>query len=212
VTPARGALAAALALTVLALAPAPTRAQSPTEDMQQYTDEVARVIRDVGSREQDTLGALQDAMRRLAFQIFGAPEAAREVLGRHWEERTPLEQEDFIKLFAELLEATYLAQIDTLGGGQVKIRYLGELIEGNRADVRARLTGAKSRDVVVDARLVRRGERWLVWDVSIEGVSIIGNYRAQFERIIRRSSYPELVRQVTAKRDDLLKRKRALPE
>jgi len=173
---------------------------------------VARLIRQVSSREQDTLGALQTSMRRLAFQIFGAPEAAREVLGRHWDERTPLEQEDFTKLFAELLEATYLAQIDTLGGGQVKIRYLGELIEGNRADVRARLSGAKGRDVVVDARLVRRGDRWLVWDVAIEGVSIIGNYRAQFERVIRRSSYAELVRQVTAKRDDLLSRKRAAAE
>src|SRR5204863_8320727 len=78
VRPARPALAAALALAVLAIAPAPTRAQSPTEDMQQYTDEVARMIRDVGSREKDTLGALQDGMRRLAFQILGAPEAARE--------------------------------------------------------------------------------------------------------------------------------------
>lgn len=200
-------LAAAFLMIVLSAAPAP--AQSPTEDMQQYTDEVARLIRDVSSKEKDTLGSLQAAVRRLAFQIFGAPEAAREVLGRHWNERTPLEQEDFTKLFAELLEATYLAQVDTLGGSQVKIRYLGELIEGNRADVRARLSGAKGRDVVVDARLVRRDDRWLVWDVSIEGVSIIGNYRAQFDRIIRRSSYPELVRQVTAKRDDLLSRRRA---
>lgn len=209
---ARGALAAALALTVLAGAPASAPAQSAIEDMQQYTDEVARLIREVSTREKDTLGDLQTSMRRLAFQIFGAPEAAREVLGRHWDERTPLEQEDFIKLFAELLEATYLAQIDTLGGGQVKIRYIGEMLEGNRADVRARLTGSKGRDVVVDARLIRRGDRWLVWDVSIEGVSIIGNYRAQFDRILRRSSYPELVRQVTAKRNELLKRKRVAPE
>jgi len=206
------ALATVLALAVLVAVPLAAFAQSPTEDMQAYTDEVARLIREVSSREKDTLGALQASMRRLAFQVFGAPEAAREVLGRHWDERTPLEQEDFTRLFAELLEATYLAQIDTLGGGQVKIRYLGELIEGNRAEVRARLSGAKGRDVVVDARLVRRGERWLIWDVSIEGVSIIGNYRAQFERVIRRSSYAELVRQVAAKRDELLSRKRATHE
>ena len=203
---------AVLTLSVLAAAPAPAAAQSPLEDMQQYTEEVARIIREVSSREKETLGALQTAVRRLAFQLFGAPEAAREVLGRHWEQRTPLEQDDFTKLFAELLEATYLAQVDTLSGGQVKIRYLGELVEGNRADVRARLTGAKGRDVVIDARLIRRGERWLVWDVSIEGVSIVGNYRAQFERVLRRSSYAELVRQVTAKRDELLSHKRAATE
>jgi phospholipid transport system substrate-binding protein len=161
-------------------------------------------------REKDSLGALQAAVRRLAFQIFGAPEAARAVLGPHWAARTPAEQDDFTRLFAELLEATYLSQVDTLGG--VKIRYVGELIEGDRADVRARLLGRKNREVTLDARLIRRGDRWLIYDVTLDGVSIIGNYRAQFDRVIRRSSYPELVRQVTAKRDDLLSRKRAPAE
>jgi phospholipid transport system substrate-binding protein len=113
-------------------------------------------------------------------------------------------------LFAELLEATYLSQVDSLGG--VKIRYVGEIVEGDRADVRARLVARKGREVTVDARLVRRGDRWLVYDVTLEGISLIGNYRAQFDRIIRRASYPELVRQVTAKRDELLLRKRAPQE
>jgi hypothetical protein len=71
------------------------------------------------------------------------------------------------------------------------------------------LLGRKSLEVTVDARLVRRGERWFVWDVEIAGVSLIGNYRAQFDRIIRRSSYAELVSQVTAKRDELLSRRPA---
>ncbi len=200
--PRRGALAAVVAAVVLAAVPA--RAQSPTEDMQRYTDEVARLIRDVSSREKDTLGAMQASLRRLAFQVFGAQEAAHEALGRHWEARTPLEREDFTRLFAELLEATYLAQVDTIGGGEIRIRYLGELIEGDRADVRARVSGSKGREAIVDAHLVRRGERWYVYDVAIDGISLIGNYRAQFDRVIRRSSYPELVRQVTAKRDELL--------
>jgi phospholipid transport system substrate-binding protein len=94
----------------------------------------------------------------------------------------------------------------------VKIRYVGEIVEGDRAEVRARLLGKKSREVTVDARLARRGERWFVWDAPIAGVSLIGNYRAQFDRIIRRSSYAELVSQVTAKRDDLLSRRRAPEE
>jgi phospholipid transport system substrate-binding protein len=205
----RGGRALAVALSIV-LAAAVAHAQSPTEDMQQYTEEVIRLIRDMQVREKDSLGALQAAVRRLAFQIFGAPEAARAVLGPHWAACTPAEQDDFTRLFAELLEATYLSQVDTLGG--VKIRYVGELIEGDRADVRARLLGRKNREVTLDARLIRRGDRWLIYDVTLDGVSIIGNYRAQFDRVIRRSSYPELVRQVTAKRDDLLSRKRAPAE
>ncbi len=199
----------AVLLTLLAHAD-PALAQSPTQDMQQYTEEVVRLIRDVSSREKDTIGALQAAVARMALQVFGAPEAAREVLGPHWAARTPAEQDEFTRLFAELLEATYLSQVDGIGG--VKIRYVGELVEGDRAEVRARLLGKNSREVTVDARLIRRGERWLVRDIVIGGVSLTGNYRAQFDRIIRRSSYAELIRQVAAKRDELLARRRAPAE
>ena len=122
-----GGRALALAVVIALLAAAPAQAQSPTEDMQQYTDQVVRLIRDVTVREKDTLGAPQTAVARMALQVFGAPEAARVVLGPHWNARTPAEREEFTQLFAELLEATYLSQIDTMGG--VKIRSVGEIVE-----------------------------------------------------------------------------------
>jgi len=201
---------AAAVLLALFAHPDPVAAQSPTADMQQYTDEVVRLIRDVTLREKDTLGALQAAVARMALQIFGAPEAAREALGSHWAARTPAEQDEFTRLFAGLLEATYLSQVDGIGG--VKIRYVGEIVEGDRAEVRARLFGKKNREVTVDARLVRRGERWLVHDVVVGGVSLVGNYRAQFDRVIRRDGYAALIHQVGAKRDELLARRRAPQE
>jgi phospholipid transport system substrate-binding protein len=74
------------------------------------------------------------------------------------------------------------------------------------------LVARKNREVTVDARLVRRGDRWLIYDLTFDGVSLVGNYRAQFDRIIRRSSYPELVRQITTRRDELLLRKRTPQE
>lgn len=178
--------------------------------MQQYTEQVIRLIRDASVRERDTLAALQDAVRRAALQIFGAREAARHVLGPHWEARTPGQQEEFAQLFTELLEATYLSHIDTQGG--VKIRYVGELIEGDQADVRARLTTRKGRELQVETRLVRQSGRWLVWDVAVDGVSLIGNYRVQFDRIIRRSSYDDLVARVRLKRDELLAARRPKAE
>ncbi len=209
----RGARAPAVVVAVLLALLAhsdPVAAQSPTADMQQYTEEVVRLIRDVTLREKDTLGALQAAVARMVLQVFGAPEAAREALGSHWAARTPGEQDEFTRLFAELLEATYLTQVDGIGG--VKIRYVGEIVEGDRAEVRARLYGKKNREVTVDARLVRRGERWLVHDVVVGGVSLVGNYRAQFDRVIRREGYAALVRQVAAKREELLARRRAPQE
>ena len=194
---------------VLAIADA-AWSQSPTEDMQAYTERVLQLIQDATLREMDTLEALQAAVRKVAIQIFGAPDAAKAVLGRHWETLTPAERDDFVQLFAELLEATYIARMDGTGG--VRVRYVGELVEGDLADVRARVFTRKGQEVKVDTRLVRRDGRWLVYDFLIEHISVVGNYRAQFDRIIRRSGYEELVRVVRAKRDELLKSKRAAAE
>jgi ABC-type transporter MlaC component len=155
------AVVATAVLLALFAHPGPVAAQSPTADMQQYTDEVVRLVREVTLREKDTLGALQAAVARIALQVFGASEAAREALGSHWVARTPAEQDEFTRLFADLL---------------------------------------------------RRGERWLVHDVVLGGVSLVGNYRAQFDRVIRCDGYAALIHQVAAKRDELLARRRAPQE
>lgn len=185
-------------------------AQSPTEDMRAYTERVIQLIQDAKVREADTLEALRAAVRKVAIQIFGAAEAARGVLGRHWETLTPAERDDFVQLFAELLEATYIARMD--GNGGIRVRYVGELVEGDRADVRAQVFTRKGREFAVDARLVRRDGRWQVYDVLIEQISVVGNYRAQFDRVIRKSGYDGLVAAVRAKRDELLRSKRAAAE
>jgi len=182
-------------------------AQSPTGDIQAYTEHILRLIQDAALREKDTLEALQAAVRKVAIQIFGAPEAAEGALGRHWEALTPAERDDFIQLFAEFLEAIYIARMDSEGG--LRVRYVGELVEGDRADVRARVFTKKGQEVTVDARLVHRDGRWLVYDIAVESISLVGNYRSQFDRVIRKSGYAELARLIRVKRDQLLKSKRA---
>ena len=203
-------LVLALAGPVLAQAPAPPTvappAASPMAEMQRYTEEVLRLIQDAALREKDTVAALQTALRRVALQIFGAPEAARAVLGRHWEARTPAERDEFAQLFVDLLEATFVARMD--GRASFRVRYVGELVEGDRADVRALVFNRKGREMTVEARLARRDGRWLVYDVTVDRVSLVANYRAQFDRIIQKSGYAEMLRLVRAKRDQLLAAKR----
>lgn len=197
-------LAAALGLLLLAAGPA--SAQSPTDQMRQYTEQVLKTLNDATLQEKDSIAALQVAVRKIAIQVFGLAETAREVLGPHWNARTPAEQEEFAQLFADLLEATYIAQMDRQQG--LKIRYLGELIEGDQALIGARLITRRGVEVAVDARLLRREGRWFIYDVSIEGISFLSNYRSQFDRIIRKSSYEELVHRLKAKRDEFLPRRR----
>ena len=136
------------------------------------------------------------AVRRIAEQIFDFEETARRALARHWRTRTPEERREFVALFADLLERAYIGRIESYAGERVT--YAGDTVEGNVATVRTRLTTREGTEVPVDYRMRRADGRWLVYDVVIEGVSLVANYRSQFNRIIETSSYEELVSRMRA--------------
>ena len=133
-------------------------------------------------------------MRKVAEEVFDIGETAKRALGTHWAARTPSERDEFVQLFADLLESTYISRIDEYCGE--RIRYTGERIEGDTAVVNSRVLTRKGSEAPVDARLLRRNGKWLIYDVMIEGVSLINNYRTQFDRIMRTSSYAELVKRL----------------
>jgi phospholipid transport system substrate-binding protein len=146
--------------------------------------------------------ALDQAQRRaeiraIALEAFDVTEAARRTLGPHWPKRTPTERQEFIGLFQGLLERGYLSRIGEYGGESVQ--YVGERIEGEYATVRALIVTQKGTQVPVEARVLRQGDRWRMYDVLIENVSLIASYRSQFDRVIRTSSYEELVRRLRAR-------------
>jgi phospholipid transport system substrate-binding protein len=173
----------------------PASAVSPTEELRQYTDRVLRVLQTPAL----TPDARRAAVRDLAVEVFDVPEAARRALGPHWQRRTPAEREEFVRLFRELLDQTYVWRIDEYGGE--RIRFVSEQIDGDSAVVRARIVTKNGIEVPVESRLLRRGDRWLMYDVLIENVSLIANYRSQFDRVIRSESYEELVKRLKAKAD-----------
>ena len=141
-------------------------------------------------------------VRRIADEIFDFGETAKRSLGRHWQARTPAEREEFVQLFSDLLERSYISKIELFNGERVN--YTGETIDGDVATVRTRLLTKQSTEIPVDYRMLRRGERWLVYDVIIEGVSLIANYRTQFNEIIQTSSYPELIKKMKGRQEELV--------
>jgi phospholipid transport system substrate-binding protein len=189
------ALAAAASLSLFAGAPAWA---GPTDQLREYTDQVTKVLDDPALARGDR----RAAVRKIAHEAFDVTETARRVLARHWQARTPAEREEFTLLFADLLERTYIARLDEYGGE--RIRYVSESVDGELATVRARIVTRTGIEVPVESRMVRRGERWLIYDVLIENVSLVANYRSQFDRIVRSSSYEELVRRLKQKRDEFL--------
>ena len=185
---------AAIAAAVAVGPAAPARAGAPTEQARAYTDAVVKVLEDPALKPEDRRHERRAAVRKLATEIFDVQETARRALGPHWQQRTPAEREEFVQLFAELLEQSYISKIDLFGGE--KLRYTEEKVDGDNAVVRAKVVTKQNTEVPVEARMLRRGDRWLIYDIVIENISLIGNYRSQFDRIIRTSSYADLVRRL----------------
>ena len=141
-----------------------------------------------GSRES---GQRRAEIRRVADGLFDFKEMARLSLSRHWSAQSPREQEEFVGLFTELLERSFLSTIENYAGE--RITFLGESIDGAYAQVRSRITTDRRVEISIDYRLIERPDRWEVYDVVLDGVSLVANYRSQFNSIIRTSSFGDLL-------------------
>ena len=191
---------AALAGLLAAVAAAPAWAGPPTDQLRGAIDRVVKTLDNPAYKGEAHASERKVAVRKIANDIFDFAEIARRSLGRHWQGRTDKEHEEFIVLFGDLLERSYISKIELYGGE--KILYTGERLDGDTASVITKIVTKNGTEVPVEYRLLRRGERWLVYDVSIEGVSLVSNYRTQFNKIIQTSSYAELVRKMKAKQDE----------
>jgi phospholipid transport system substrate-binding protein len=166
----------------------------PTDTVRDYTDAVVRVLEDPVLKAEDRRAERRAAVRKIAIDIFDVQETARRALGPHWQQRTPQEREEFVQLFADLLERTYINKIDLFGGE--RLRFTEEKLDGEHAVVRAKVVTKQGTEVPVEARMLNRTGRWQIYDIVIENISLIGNYRSQFDRIIRSSSYGELAKRL----------------
>ena len=174
-------------------------AGAPTDQLRASVDRVIRVLEDPALRPEARTAERRAAIRREANQIFDFEETAKRALGRHWQELTEADRREFVALFADLLEHAYVSKIERYSGE--KIVYAGDSAEGEGARVKTRFVTAKGEDIPVEYRMRRRDDRWLVYDVNVEGVSLVASYRSQFDRIIRSSSYRDLVARMKSRQD-----------
>jgi phospholipid transport system substrate-binding protein len=173
-------------------AASPVAAGEPTDALKQRVDRVVTILAQPGDHRSE--------LRRIAEDIFDFEEMSRRALGPHWNARTPEERREFVPLFTDLLERTYIGRIESGRGGTV--HYVGETTDGDEATVRTRVVTAKSAEIPIDYRMRRKDGRWRVYDVNIEGVSLVNNYRSQFNTVIRSSSYGALVERLRSREPD----------
>jgi phospholipid transport system substrate-binding protein len=177
-------------------APATARAGAPTDQLKASVDQIVRVLEDPGLRVQARARDRRAAIRKEAEVVFDFTETAKRALGRHWQGLSEKDRQEFTRLFTDLIERAYISKIERYSGE--RITYAGESVDAGLATVRTRFVTKQGTEVPVDYRMHERGDRWLVYDVSVEGVSLVNNYRTQFDKIIQSSSYAELVRRMKA--------------
>lgn len=196
----RGLVAALVTLVVLA-ADRPAWAGPPSDQLRAQMDRVIKVLEDPDLKREGRQAERRAAIRRVANEIFDFTETTRRSLGRHWHARTPQEREEIVRLYADLLERSYIGKIEMYSGE--RIQFAGETTDGDQATVRTRLVTKSGTEIPVDYRMHRvGGDRWLSYDVAIEGVSMVANYRAQFNKIIQSSGYKALVSKLAAKEEE----------
>jgi len=192
-----GVLAVVLAVLFAAWAPREGHAGAATDQVKVTVDQVLKILTDPSLKGDAKLKERRAKIRQAVVQRFGFTEMSKRSLGQHWAQRTPKEREEFVRLFTDLLERAYINRVDGYTGEQVV--YLGESVDGNFSEVRTKIVTKKSQDVSIVYRLLKNEANWEVYDVVVEGVSLVNNYRTQFAKIIRTSSYEELVKKMQAK-------------
>jgi phospholipid transport system substrate-binding protein len=200
-------MVAALVSTALLVGHA--SAGAPSEQLRDRVNAVIRIVEDPALKGEARAADRRAAVRQVANEIFDFAETTRRSLGRHWQARTPAEQAELVGLFTDLLERTYVSKIETYSGE--KIQYLGDTVDGAHATVRTKLVTRQGTEIPVDYRMHAKNGRWLAYDVTIEGISLVGNYRGQFNKILQMSSYAELVQKLRAKHAEGLEAHAASP-
>lgn len=172
-------------------------AGEPTEQIKQITDRIISILTDPALKEPARAEERRKLIRKEADERFDWEEMARRSLARHWAGRTDEEKREFTSLFSDLLERAYMDKVEGYSGE--KVVYEGETVEGDFGVVKVKILTAKETEISVEYRVRRKENGWFIYDVSIEGVSLVNNYRTQFNSIILKSSYRELVKRLEAK-------------
>lgn len=169
-----------------------------TELIRRTTDQVLSILENLQLQEAER----QQRLHQLAGEVFNWQEMARRALAVHWRDRTPEQQQEFVQLFRDLVENAYINRLQQAASERRDIQYVGEQVEGSRAAVRTKVITTRNQEVPIEYRLSKVGDQWKIYDVLVEGVSLVNNYRSQFNRIIATSSYNNLVERMKARQTD----------
>lgn len=183
---------------VLSLASLPrAQAAAPVDLVRTTVDRAMLILKDPKLGSPDRKQERVDRLREALNAIFDYEEMAKRALGPHWRQRTAAEREEFVKLFQDFLERVYSEKMFLYAGE--KVRFGREVIDNEFAQVESKIIQLKGEEIAVIYKLRQVNGQWKVYDAIVENISIVNNYRSQFDRVISSSSYEELVKRLREK-------------
>ncbi|MBI5849066.1 MAG: ABC transporter substrate-binding protein [Nitrospirae bacterium] len=191
------ALVTIIAVIALTGFPPCADAGAPTDQVRETVDAVMDILGDKELRKPEKQKERRDRIRQTVIKRFDFEEMAKRSLAVHWKDRTPAEQKEFVALYSDLLENTYIRKIERYENE--KVVYFDEKLDGDYAVVKTKIVDKKGLSIPVEYRIIRKKDKWEVYDIIIEGVSLVNNYRTQFTQIIRAGSYNDLVKRLKEK-------------
>ncbi len=189
---------AGLLLLLSGVAAQPAVAGGATEAMKSTIDGVLNIVQD---KELKQPGRAEERRKRLEQVVgdrFDYQEMSRRALGAPWNTLSDKDKQEFVGLFQTLLTSSYADKVETYSGEGVQ--YLNERTEKDFAEVRTKVLTGKT-EIPLDYRLLNKGTDWRVYDVVVDGVSLVNNYRGQFSKILRASTFADLLDQLRKKSD-----------
>ncbi|MGE5664667.1 MAG: ABC transporter substrate-binding protein [Deltaproteobacteria bacterium] len=184
-------LAAAVGLLLAAVPGAARAVPGPAGQIRATIDNVIEILKRPDLKSGARSEQRRELLRRQIAPAFDFEEMSKRSLGLEWRNRTPEEREAFVRLFTQLLENAYLGKIESYRGETIS--YLRETIDPPYGVVHTVVVTSRGQEIPIDYRMLQEGDRWRIYDLTIEGVSLVGNYRSQFNAILRKSSFPEMM-------------------
>ena len=175
----------------------PVWAGVPTEKVKETTDKILAIVSDPALKDSAKEAQRRERIRKTVDELCDWEEMSRRSMGRHWAQRSEQEKKEFVRLFGQLLERTYIDKVESYSGE--KVNYLGERVDGDYAEVEVKIVTKKNTEILVLYKLRARDQKWWVYDMVIEGVSLVNNYRTQFTDILAKSSFEGLMKKLREK-------------
>ena len=192
-------IAACISIVVWLLATS-AAADSPTAQIKSTVDQVIKLLTDPRLSGENKNHERRRLLRDTILPQFDFKEMSRRSLGPNWSRLTPKQQDEFVDVFKDLLEKAYLGRIESYN--KERFIYINETIDEPYAEVRSKIVTSKGEEFSINYRLRQTGGMWKIYDVVVEDISLVNNYRSQFDRILSKTSYDELIRRMKEKLSD----------